>query len=375
MGRTVRGRSREDEHREVLAELATLARDREVDLVLVAGDLFDTAAPSPQAEEIVYRALLDLAATGAQVVVIAGNHDNPRRLSAVRPLLQLANVHTSTEVVAPDAGGVLELKLRSGETAQVALLPWLSQRRLVTAAELMTGSAAEHIGLYTTYYRDILAALCAGFSSKTVNIVLSHVSVLDAGLGGGEREAQATFDYCVPAQVFPEAAHYVALGHFHRPQSCPAATKVWYSGSPLQLDFGEGQDEKCALIVDAAPGVPAVVEQVRLQSGKALKTLLGPLASVLDQAKHYPDAYLRLILDEAPRAGLSDEVRELIPNAVDIRVAAPERDPKRAAGVDTTGLSATDLFARYLEERGMNDDRLQKLFHDLWEEALAADTA
>src|SRR5213596_2801936 len=92
VGKLLRGRSRADEHREVLAEIAGIAAAEEVDAVLVAGDLFDTAAPSPESEEIVYRALLGLAATGATVVVVAGNHDNPRRLSAVAPLLELGRV-------------------------------------------------------------------------------------------------------------------------------------------------------------------------------------------------------------------------------------------------------------------------------------------
>ena len=91
VGRTLRGRNRADEHRAVLDEIVAITRDAAVDLVLVAGDQFDRAVPTPESEEIVYDALLRLARTGAQVVVIAGNHDNPRRLTAVRPLLELAN--------------------------------------------------------------------------------------------------------------------------------------------------------------------------------------------------------------------------------------------------------------------------------------------
>src|SRR5690349_2130715 len=86
VGKTVRGHSRADEHRAVLDELVAVAEAREVDLVIVAGDLFDTASPTPESEQIVYQALLGLRATGAQVVVIAGNHDNPHRLLAVAPL-------------------------------------------------------------------------------------------------------------------------------------------------------------------------------------------------------------------------------------------------------------------------------------------------
>src|SRR5687768_293974 len=108
VGRTIRGRSRDDEHRQVLSEIARIAGDEKVDLVLVAGDIFDTAAPSAAAEEIVYRALLNLAEV-APVVIIAGNHDNPSRLNAVAPLLSLGRVTVGSTITRPDEGGILDL--------------------------------------------------------------------------------------------------------------------------------------------------------------------------------------------------------------------------------------------------------------------------
>ena len=94
VGKAIRGHSRADEHQAVLRETAGLAAEHEVDLVLVAGDLFETAAPSAEAEQIVYRALLDLAGTGAEVAVIAGNHDNGRKLRAVAPVFSAAGRST-----------------------------------------------------------------------------------------------------------------------------------------------------------------------------------------------------------------------------------------------------------------------------------------
>ena len=95
VGKAIRGHSRADEHRAVLAEIAGVAAEHTVDLVVVAGDLFETSAPTPESESIVYRALLDLAATGAEVVVVSGNHDNAHRLRAVAPLLELCLLYTS----------------------------------------------------------------------------------------------------------------------------------------------------------------------------------------------------------------------------------------------------------------------------------------
>src|SRR5680860_969681 len=99
VGRTIRGRSRAAEHLAVLAEITAIARAEAVDLVLVAGDQFDTAAPSPEAERIVYRALLDLAEV-APVVVVGGNHDSAQRLEAVAPLLAACGRLTRCSITA-----------------------------------------------------------------------------------------------------------------------------------------------------------------------------------------------------------------------------------------------------------------------------------
>ena len=144
VGKTIRGLSRLDEHRRVLGEIASVARDRGVDLVLVAGDLYESAAPSAEAEQVVLRALLDLHDTGAKVVVIAGNHDNPGRFEAIRPLMAELGITVLGHVARPEAGGVIEHTTGAGERAHLALLPFCSQRYTVRAAQLMSQEAFEN---------------------------------------------------------------------------------------------------------------------------------------------------------------------------------------------------------------------------------------
>src|SRR5690606_36562965 len=142
VGKAIQGRSRAAEHQAVLAEIAEVAERESVDLVVVAGDLFDTASPSPEAERIVYRALLDLAAGGRPVVVVAGNHESAQRLAAVAPLSEASGIHVAAAIRPPGEGGVLELDT-DGERAQVALLPFPSQRYVVKADLLISGDAAD----------------------------------------------------------------------------------------------------------------------------------------------------------------------------------------------------------------------------------------
>lgn len=368
VGKTLRGRSRADEHREVLAEVAAIAREEEVDAVLVGGDLYDSAAPGPEAEEIVYAALLDLAATGAEVVVVSGNHDNPRRLEAVAPLLELGRVHVQTRFQAPAGGGVRHIETRSGERLAIALLPFLSQRHVIHAADLLGKDADAHNQTYADRISRVVALLCSDLDPGSVNVLLGHTTITNAVHGGGERLAHTVFDYSVAATVFPSSLHYVALGHLHRSQSLPAACPVRYCGSPLQLDFGEKEDAKSVLVVEASPGVPAQVREVPLRSGRPLRTIRATMAELESLAGTTGDAYLRIRVKEAPRVGLADEVRDIFSEAVDVMVDDPQR-PESKTVESRVGKSPRELFAAYLEERAASDPQVLDLFDELMEEA------
>jgi exonuclease SbcD len=211
VGAALRGRKRLDEHREVLEEVVRLADEQDVDLVIVAGDLFHHAAPAPDAEQVVYEALLGLAQEKRQVAVIAGNHDSPSRLEAVRPLLGLASITTVGHIRRPENGGTVAVTTRKGELVRIAMLPFLSQRGIVRADDLMSGDAAEHTQKYAERCRIIINYLCSGFVDDAVNLLLGHLTVVGGKAGGGEREAHSIFDYHVPPQVFPVEAHYVVL--------------------------------------------------------------------------------------------------------------------------------------------------------------------
>ena len=363
VGRTIRGRSRAAEHEAVLDEIVGIAAEREADLVLVAGDQFDTAAPSPESERIVWRALLDLAGTGAHVATVAGNHDNPGRLQAVAPLLTLQRIHVGAHLARPDQGGTVDITVASGETARVALLPFLSQRSIVGADDLMNLDADQHAGRYDARARAVIDKLCAGFASDTVNLAVTHLMVAGGMLGGGERTAHTIFDYAVAATGFPATAHYVALGHLHRAQKIAAGAPVRYSGSPLQLDFGETADTKSVTLIDAAPGKPAEVSTVPLTSGRRLRTIRGTLDELESQAEDTGDDYLRVVVRGERRAGLADTVREWFPHAVDVTVESHE--PRQPTHDRRLGRSPHELFAEYLADRGATDERVLALFDQL----------
>lgn len=376
VGKTIRGASRAEEHRAVLGEIAELAAASDVDLVVVAGDLFDTAAPTPESEEIVYQALLALSRTGASVVVIAGNHDNARALRAVAPLLALGNVHVVAEPRRPDDGGVIALTARDGTPVRVALLPFVSKRGIVRAGDLMAREAFENAQRYSERMRCLVDALCAGFGDDAVNVLAAHTFVLGAVSGGGERPAHLVDEYAVTAQSFPPSIGYAALGHLHRAQRVPAAAPLHYCGSPLQLDFGEGEHAKQVNVVTLEPGVPADVRAVPLRAGRPLRTVAGTLEELADRAEELVagDPWLRVVVRAGARAGLADEVRELLgPGVVDIRIDAPARAGDPEVRRDHHNRSPQELFAEYLATQGVDDDRVTALFAELLDEALTGE--
>lgn len=374
VGKAVRGRSRAAEHEAVLAEVAALAEAESVDAVIVAGDLFDTATPTAESERVVYRALLDLAAGGRPVVVIAGNHDSAQRLGAVAPLSEASGIHVASSILPPADGGVLELAA-DGERALVALVPFPSQRYVVTADHLLApeADAADANQLYRDRVARIVAALTGGFRADTINLVAAHLTILGGTQGGGERQAHTVFDYCVPAVAFPSSAHYVALGHLHRAQRLDGPAPIHYSGSPLQLDFGEAANKPSVNVVEARPGHPARVRPVPLAAGRRLRTLRGTVADVVARAGEaaMAEAHLRIVLDERARVGLADEVRAAVPQAVEVVLAGRadgEGEPERRADPDRLRRTPHDLLAEYLAERDALDERVVRLFDDLVDE-------
>jgi DNA repair protein SbcD/Mre11 len=377
VGKTLKGASRLDEQEAVLTEITGLAQQHQVDAVLIAGDLYDAAAPSADAQRILVKTLLALADTGARVVAMAGNHDSPGMLDAYRPLAGHAGITLVGQPRPVDGGGVVTFAARStGETCHIAVLPFLSQRWAIRAADLLALTPAEAASTYDQQIRALLAHLTSGFTPGAVNMVMAHLTVAGAVHGGGERAAQTIFEYWVPASVFGSAPHYVALGHLHRRQTLPASCPVVYSGSPICVDFGEQDNSPVVVLVEVAPGLPARTTDLPLAAGRRLRTVQGTVAELAARAGEFGDAFLRVYVTEPARAGLRDEVLESLPNALEIRI-----DPDFAVAAEAArsapqpDRSPGELFADYCAQQGTVDPRVQALFDELHDDVTSAEAS
>ena len=369
VGKVLKGQPRAGDHIAALNALVDVAKAEQPDLVIVAGDLYDSASPTADSTKIVTRGLSALRKSGAEVVVIGGNHDNGNALDALRPWAEAAGITVRGAINKPEEH-LITGRTRDGEAWRLIALPFISQRYAVRASEMFDLSAAELTQSYASAIGGLIAQLAQGFGDDSVNLITAHLTVIGATMGGGEREAHTIMGYAVPASVFPSSAHYVALGHLHRAQAVNGPCPIRYSGSPLPIDFGEEENLSTACVVDVSPTTAARAREINLPVATALRTVRGTLAQLA--TLNTGDAWLRVYVQESPRAGLREEVQELLPKALEVRID-PRLLPDPRSGEATSaraGRSAGELFADYLGQRGHTDEATVALFHQLHDEVM-----
>ncbi len=371
VGKVLKNQPRYDEHDAALRDIVRIAREEDVDLVVVAGDLFETASPNPQAQSLVMRTLMALHDDGREVVVLAGNHDNQGLIAEVyRPVLGHLGMHVVGRPRPANSGGSLRLATKSGETANVAVLPFVSYRFAVRAAEVILRETADQTMDYARRVGQFISSLSAGFTDDSVNIVTTHGTVLGGRRGGGERDGQSLLGYELPVTLFPSSAHYAALGHLHRYQEIDGPCPIAYSGSPIALDFGEEANESMAIVVSVQPDSRAHTRAVPVSGGRPLRTLRGTLDQVVEQGREFDDAFFRVILAQKASAGLADRVREALPNVLEVQIDEEFRPKPTGVTAEHSrlGRTPTDLFADFLAEQNVEDSSVAGLFAELLDE-------
>lgn len=254
IGRTLYGRKRYEEFEAFLTWLAETIQQNEIDALLVAGDVFDTSAPSNRAQELYYRFLCQVAASSCRhVVVIAGNHDSPSFLNAPRELLKALDVHVvgSAAIEHPE-DEVLVLRNEQGAPELiVCAVPYLRDRdiRVAEAGESVEDKERKLIDGIRTHYATVAALAEQKREELGVDLpIVGMGHLFTAGGqtidGDGVRELYVGSLAHVTAGIFPASFDYLALGHLHVPQKVSGLETMRYSGSPLPMGFGEAKQQK-----------------------------------------------------------------------------------------------------------------------------------
>jgi exonuclease SbcD len=297
IGRSLHGSDLLAEQEEVLGRLAEVVVAESVDVVVVAGDVYDRAVPSADATAVLDRVLMRLRSAGAAVVLTPGNHDSARRLAFGAGLMARSGVHV--RAVTPELDEPVLLSDEHGDVA-VYGLPYLEPE--IARHELGLADARSHEAVLAAAMDRVRADLFLRPGVRSV--VLAHAFV------GGGVPSDSERDICVggvdlvPAAVF-DGVDYVALGHLHRPQTL--SDRVRYSGSPLAYSFGEAGQVKQAWLVELDGAGLAGVRAVPLPTPRQLTVLRGELADLL------ADPALAAVEDDFVSARLTDPVRPVDP--------------------------------------------------------------
>jgi DNA repair protein SbcD/Mre11 len=293
VGRMFHGRDLLADQESVLGGLADLVVDQRVDVVVVAGDLYDRAVPAGESVAACTRILSRIRQAGAELVVIPGNHDSAARLGAFGEFAAAGGLHLRTRIA--DVGRPVLISDAHGPVAFYGI-PYLEPELARHALGVPT--ARGHQGVLTEAMNRVRADLAGRPGARSV--VLSHAFVTGGERSESERSIAIGGVELVSGSVF-DGVDYVALGHLHGPQEL--ARQLRYSGSPLAYSFSEARHRKSVWLVELDITGLAEVRRVELPVPRRLATLQGELAELLVRpvSEELVHSYLFVVLTDRVR--------------------------------------------------------------------------
>ena len=364
IGKRLQGHYRLGEQREVLNEIIAIADQQKVDLVLVAGDLFDTFNPSAEAQDLLYDTLKRLSDGGKRpVVAIAGNHDDPAHIEAQDHFGRECGIlfagYPKTEIKAHQltcavrllcsAPGFVELQLPNHDVpVRILLTPYANEARF----RAYMGMDQPDAELRDQLHQHWQSLANAYMDDRGINLLAAHLFMMNRG---GEKPVEPDDERSILqvgganiiyTDLIPKQVQYAALGHLHRYQTLGGgACPVVYSSSPLAYSFAEADQQKYVIVIEAEPGQPVQVHPVPLTSGKRLmKKSFAQISKLLEWTELNQDCYVEITMQTATYLS-SAETRQIAsshPNIVsivpDVRPTLP--DPLFADVPDESQITA-----------------------------------
>ena len=270
-----------DDHTRFLDWLTDVIETRQIDVLLIAGDVFDTTNPNDGSMQLYYQFLTRMLPLELTIVITGGNHDSASKLNAPRDLLRNLNIHIIGCTNGNCADEIIQLGQHSAELL-VAAVPYLRDSDLRQSISGQTYDAridAVRMGIRQHYER--LADFCAAEFTSVPVLAMGHLYVNGASVSASEREihtvgGQAAFS----SDNFPGGFEYVALGHIHVPQQIGSTGSIRYSGSPIPLSFGERDNRHQILELTMTDGRLTAVDAVPVPRFRSLRQLTGTLDEV-----------------------------------------------------------------------------------------------
>ncbi|MDR2642476.1 MAG: exonuclease subunit SbcD [Planctomycetaceae bacterium] len=386
LGHTWKGQSRRDEFLQFIEWIIETIITRKVNVLLIAGDIFDTSTPSPETQGDYFRFLKRLSDTDCLSVIIAGNHDSPYLLEAPRELLTRFNVYV---VGVPDflERELIEVRGESGEVEMlVAAVPFLRDGdiRHFEIGESIESREQKIINGIKKHYADICQKAEQIRGNKPIPLVVSGHLFVDGGkTSEGVREIHVGTLGQVGLDLFPDGVDYFAFGHLHVPQCVGKKETCRYSGSPIPMSFDEaGQTKSVVLaafkgrepLIEILP-VPKFVNVIRVEGGldeieAAIQSLPKNMKSFVEVSYNSSDVPVDLfskveeIVLTQKNSNLINVVRVRNNNIKQIQLNDEQNIPLER-------IEPIDIFRNLLRDNNINDseaNNLLKLYYEVEQE-------
>lgn len=305
---------REAEHQLALEWLAQTIIDQNVDVLLVAGDIFDIGNPPNYARRLYYRFLTSLLNTSCRhIVITGGNHDSPSMLNAPRELLQALNVHVVGAVTNQIEDQIIELKDENGNLeAIIAAVPFLRDRDLKYSFIGESGYdriEAMRAGIRNHY--EQLATLLKPYGKKKVPIITTgHLYASGAEAAEKQNNIYIGDVENIKAEEFPPIFDYIALGHLHRPQIVGNLEHIRYSGSLIPLSFSETKDDKSVFLLHFKNKSLDKIDTISVPTFRRLKSIQGDIKKVEKSLERFSQKKDRIL---TPWLEIIVETEQVIP--------------------------------------------------------------
>ena len=373
-----------EEQKAALKQLTNIAKTMEVDMVIIAGDIYDSLIPSSDAEDLFYRTVSDLNNNGNTIVLaIAGNHDEPKRLCNANIFANkfgIFMIGTNNKIAIPkpdfskaiypiESGkGYIKFKKQNGEEAVVAYLPYPSYYRYKESKKENEN--------FSDKVSEWLAPGISAFKDNTVNILTAHIMAYGAEQTDEEREAYDTISsvkHCIAKEVLYTPAHYTALGHIHKCIPLNRERNIFYSGSLINQFFDNSEPTKIIVAdIDANNGVTNL-EKIPLDVKCLEKHEVTSMLHAEVVCKDNPDKLLKIVVQNVDRVRMEEikHLRTNYKNLVTLSVLTKEA-METTDIVSKRDLTNSEIFDHFVKARlGTEPDSdVKELFLSLMSEGL-----
>ena len=385
------------EQKEALEQVVRIAREKQVDMVIIAGYIYESLIPSSEDEKLFYRVVTELSNNGnTAVIAIAGNHDEPKRMSNANIFadkfgiyligyIDEINVDTSRtdkNIYAIDSGkGFIKFRTQGGEEAVVAVLPYPSYYRykeMKREGENFSDKVTEWLGAGVSHFED-----------HTINITVAHTMSFATAMGEEEfmdkTNLSTTFNFVGQEAYVNTKAHYTALGHVHQPICVNKDKNIYYSGALINQYFVESAEEKTSVyIVDLDNTGVKSIEKEYLDVKLLRRFKCNSISEAAMALSLYPNDLVKIVIENVFSAvddtaeGVDFSRSDVItfsdiknlkkqnPNLVTLSVISKEAVSKDSV-VSKKDLTSSEIFDNFVMHRTGKapEQKLKELFLEL----------